>query len=75
MAKNMQIGTTTQDKATVRQAMNEPSKKIKKYPIAVNMAADASKMPRIDVSQISPVYASDADSFNPVPSPTIANAI
>lgn len=50
MAKNMQIGTATQDKATLRQAINEPSKKIKKYPIAVKIAADASKMPRIDVS-------------------------
>lgn len=46
----MQIGTATQAKATLRQAINEPSKKIKKYPIAVKMAADANKMPRIDVS-------------------------
>lgn len=50
MAKSMQIGTATQVKATLRHGKNEPSKKIKKYPIAVKMAAEANKMPRIDVS-------------------------
>lgn len=46
----MHIGTAIQAKATLRQAMKDPNKKIKKYPMAVKMAADANKMPRIDVS-------------------------
>lgn len=75
MAKNIQIGTVAQVNATWRQGKKVPSKKIKKYPIAVKMAAEARRMPRIEVSQTSPVYESDADSFNPMPSPTTANAI
>lgn len=50
IANIIQIGTATQVKATLRQGKNEPSKKIKKYPIAVKMAAEANKIPRIDVS-------------------------
>lgn len=53
IANNIIIGTDEQTKATLRHDINDPSKKIKKYPIAAKVAADANKIPRIDVSLIS----------------------
>lgn len=50
MAKNIQIGTNAQIKATLRHERNDPRRKIIKYPVAANVAADANKTPRIDVS-------------------------
>lgn len=50
MEPAIQIGTATAVRATLRHGKNEPSKKIKKYPMAVKMAAEANKIPRIDVS-------------------------
>ena len=50
MAKSIQIGTATQVVATLRHGKKEPNKNIRKYPIAVKMAAEANKIPRIDVS-------------------------
>lgn len=49
-AVKTQSGTVTQIKAVVRQGRKAPMKKIPNWPILLNIPADESKIPRIDVS-------------------------